>query len=248
MTRHTRRHSRCRSRRVMFRRSPLALVLLAVLALTAAACGGGGSSASSTSDTSGASQAGSGDAQAVLSSIKTNVGDQGPQKIAVEFTATISGAAKDPTLGAFLTKPISIKVEGPADTKAKKSDLTFELSAGPIKVDGGLRQVGDASFLAGQRQVVQPSGRRALDHLRHLDDQLVERRPAGDPQGLRRPDEAVHEREARRQRGRGRRQVRPRRRATSIWQRSSRASRQSRRPPAAAPPRARSRRGRSPRA
>jgi hypothetical protein len=130
----------------MFRRSPLALLLVAGLVLTVAACGSSNSGSSSTS-TGTAGSASDNDAQAVLSSIRTDVGDQGPQKISVELTATVSGSPKDPTLGAFLTKPISIKLEGAADTKAKKSDLTFELAAGPIKVDGGLRQVGDASFL-----------------------------------------------------------------------------------------------------
>ncbi len=130
----------------MSRRSALALLLVAGLSVTVAACGGSSSNATST-NTSTASASGNSDAQGVLSSIRTNVGDQGPQKISLAFTATISGSPKDPTLGAFLTKPISIKLDGPVDTKAKKSDLTFELSAGPIKVDGGLRQVGDASFV-----------------------------------------------------------------------------------------------------
>lgn len=130
----------------MFRRRPaLALLLVAGLSLTAAACGGSSSSSSSTS--TGASQASDGDAQAVLSSIRTNIGDQGPQKVSLAFTADVSGSAKDPTIGIFLSKPVSIKLDGTVDTKAKKSDLTFELSAGPIKVDGGLRQVGDASYV-----------------------------------------------------------------------------------------------------
>jgi len=130
----------------MFRRRPaLALMLVAGMSLTVAACGGSSSGASSTS--TGASQSGDSDARSVLSSIRTDVGDQGPQKISLAFTADISGSAKDPTLGIFLSKPISIKLDGAADTKAKKSDLTFELSAGPIKADGGFRQVGDASYL-----------------------------------------------------------------------------------------------------
>jgi hypothetical protein len=130
----------------MSRRPALALLLVAGLSLTVVACGGSSSNATSTSS-SNATASGNSDAQAVLSSIRTNVGEQGPQKISLAFTATISGSPKDPTLGAFLTKPISITLDGPVDAKAKKSDLTFELSAGPIKVDGGLRQVGDASFL-----------------------------------------------------------------------------------------------------
>jgi hypothetical protein len=127
----------------MSRRSALALLLVAGLSLTAAACGSSGSSSTSTGNAAGTSS----DAQAVLASIRTNVGDQGPQKINLELTATVSGSPKDPTLGVFLTKPISITLDGTADTKAKQSDLAFQLSAGPIKVDGGLRQVGDASFL-----------------------------------------------------------------------------------------------------
>jgi hypothetical protein len=128
----------------MSRRSALALLLVAGLSLTVAACGSSGSSSTSTGSAAGAT---SSDAQAVLSSIRTNVADQGPQKISLELTATVSGSPKDPTLGVFLSKPISIKLDGTADTRDKKSDLSFQLSAGPIKVDGGLRQVGDASFL-----------------------------------------------------------------------------------------------------
>ena len=127
------------------RRSALALLLVAGLSLTVAACGGSKSSSAST-DTTGATT-GDSSAQSILASIRTNVGDQGPQKIALDFSATISGSPTDPTLGVFLSKPISIKLDGPVDTKAKKADLTFELAAGPIKVDGGLRQVGDASYV-----------------------------------------------------------------------------------------------------
>ena len=54
---------------------------------------------------------------------------------------------KDPTLGAFLTKPITLTLDGPVDSKGKKADLTFEVAAGPIKVDGGFRQVGTDSFV-----------------------------------------------------------------------------------------------------
>jgi hypothetical protein len=133
----------------MFRRSALSLLLLAALALTGAACGGGAntSASSSSTPTTTASAGGSGDAQAILASIRTNVGDQGPQKIAVKFTATISGTPTDPSLGAFLTKPISLTLDGPVDSKGKLADLTFELAAGPIKVDGGFRQVGGDSFV-----------------------------------------------------------------------------------------------------
>ena len=124
------------------RRSALALLLVTGLSLTAAACGGGSSSSGSPSST-----ASDQSAQSILASIRTNVGDQGPQKISLELTATIDGSPSDPTLGLFLSKPISIKLDGPVDPKAKKADLTFEVEAGPIKVDGGLRQVGDASYV-----------------------------------------------------------------------------------------------------
>jgi hypothetical protein len=131
----------------MFRRSALPMVLLVALALTGAACGGGSKSSGSPSTTPGTSASSDSDAQAILSSIRTNVGDLGPQKIGVKFTATISGSPTDPTLGAFLTKPISLTLDGPVDSKGQKSDLTFELAAGPIKVDGGFRQVGADSFV-----------------------------------------------------------------------------------------------------
>ena len=133
----------------MLRRSATSLLLVAALGLTVAACGG--SSSPSSSSTGGATTStastGDGSAQSVLSSINTNVGSQGPQNVSVKLTATISGAPKDPTLGVFLSKPISFTLTGPVDTKAQKTDLTFELAAGPIKVDGGIRQVGADSFL-----------------------------------------------------------------------------------------------------
>ncbi len=129
----------------MFRRSALSMLLVAGLAVTGAACGGGSSSSGSPASTP--STSGAGDAQAVLASIRTNVGDLGPQKISVKFSATVSGSPKDPTLGAFLTKPITLTLDGPVDSKGKKADLTFEVAAGPIKVDGGFRQVGADSFV-----------------------------------------------------------------------------------------------------
>jgi hypothetical protein len=129
----------------MLRRSAISVLLVAGLALTAAACGGGSSSSTSTPSTGSAS--GNGDAQAVLSSINTNVGDQGPQDISVKLSAAISGSPTDPTLGAFLSKPITLTLSGPVDTKAKQTDLTFELAAGPIKVDGGVREVGSSEYL-----------------------------------------------------------------------------------------------------
>lgn len=130
----------------MLRRSAVSLLLVAGLALTGAACGGSGAS-SSTTGTQSTSPGGDADARAVLGAIRTDVSEQGPQKLTLKLTASIDGSPKDPTLGIFLSKPISLTLSGPVDTKAKKSDVTFELAAGPIKVDGGLRQVGDESFL-----------------------------------------------------------------------------------------------------
>jgi hypothetical protein len=128
----------------MLRRS-LSLLLVAGVALTAAACGGGGSSASTTSASTSAT--GDSNAQAVLASIKTDVAAQGPQKVSLKLTASVSGTPTDPSLAVFLGKPISLTLTGPVDAKDKKTDLSFELAAGPIKVDGGVRQVGADSFL-----------------------------------------------------------------------------------------------------
>jgi hypothetical protein len=128
----------------MLRRS-LSLLLVAGVALTAAACGGGGSSASTTSGSTSAT--GDSSAQAVLASIKTDVSSQGPQKVSLKLTASVSGTPTDPSLAVFLGKPISLTLTGPVDAKDKKTDLSFELAAGPIKVDGGVRQVGADSFL-----------------------------------------------------------------------------------------------------
>jgi hypothetical protein len=127
----------------MLRRSATAAILLAGVALTAAACGGGGSSSKSSSTSS----AGDSGAAGILSGIKTNVSDQGPQKVSLTFTAKVSGSPTDPTIGAFLSKPVTFTLTGPVDTKDKKSDVTFEIAAGPLKVDGGLRQVGNDAFV-----------------------------------------------------------------------------------------------------
>jgi hypothetical protein len=131
----------------MRRRSALTVVLLASLALVAAACGGGSSKSSSTDTSQSSGAASDSDAQSVLAGIKTDVAQQGPQKVSFTLSATIHGTPKDPTLGVFLSKPITLTLSGPTDQKAQKSDLTFELAAGPIKVDGGLRQVGSTAYL-----------------------------------------------------------------------------------------------------
>jgi hypothetical protein len=127
----------------MLRRSATAAILLAGVALTAAACGGGGSSSKST----GTSHGSDSDAAGILSGIRTDVAGQGPQKVSLTFTAKVSGSPTDPTIGAFLTKPITFTLTGPVDTKDEKSDVTFEIAAGPLKVDGGLRQVGKDAFV-----------------------------------------------------------------------------------------------------
>jgi hypothetical protein len=127
----------------MLRRSAIAAILLAGVALTAAACGGGGSSSKTTTSSGGSDS----DAAGILSGIKTNVADQGPQKVSLTFTAKVSGSPTDPTIGAFLSKPVTFTLTGPVDAKDKKSDVTFEIAAGPLKVDGGLRQVGDDAFV-----------------------------------------------------------------------------------------------------
>src|SRR5262249_19579628 len=59
----------------------------------------------------------------------------------------VKGTPTDPSLSAFLSKPVTLKVEGTADTTAKKTDVTFDLAAGPLNFNGGLRQLGDQAWL-----------------------------------------------------------------------------------------------------
>src|SRR5690349_11953143 len=120
---------------------PMAGAVLA-LALVASGCGGGKKSDSTTS----AAPSGN-SADAILNNISTNTAAAGPQKIDLNLSLGVQGTPKDPSLSAFLSKPVTLKVEGTADTTAKKTDVTFSLGAGPLNFDGGVRQLGDQAWL-----------------------------------------------------------------------------------------------------
>ena len=217
------------------RRSALALLLVAGLSLTVAACGG--SKSSSVLDRARTrATTGDGDAQAVLASIRTNVGDQGPQKISARRSPRRSRARRRIRRSASSSRsPISIKLDGTG--RHEGQEVRSHLRAGR-RPDQGRRRAAPGRrrvVRRGQRQVVQPPRRLALEHVRQLDDEHVERRPAGDPEGVRRSEGALHEREARRHRGRRTASSPTTSRATSTSPRSSRASRPWPRRRAAAP-------------
>ncbi len=126
----------------MRRRRLLVLVPLAMLGLLGAGCGGGDDSPAASTPA-----AASGDAKAILSSIKP-VTQQGPQKIGVKIGVKLNGTLKDPMVAAFLGDgTIALDLSGPIDPAAKAADLTFSAKAGKINLSGGLRLAGDKAFL-----------------------------------------------------------------------------------------------------
>ena len=115
-----------------------------LLGLVVAGCGGGGSDSGATNNPSAPS---SGDAAAILASVKPGV-QEGPQKIGLKLAVDLNGTLKDPTIGALLGDgSITVDLSGPIDSKAKAADLTFTATAGKINLAGGLRLAGDAAFL-----------------------------------------------------------------------------------------------------
>lgn len=123
------------------RAARIPLVSLALVGLVAAGCGGGSKKSGATT----ASSSGGGDAAAILGSVKTATG--GPTKIGLNVTISVSGTPKNAQLSAFTSKPITLTLSGPADTAAKKADLTFSAAAGPLNLSGALREDGDKAWL-----------------------------------------------------------------------------------------------------
>jgi hypothetical protein len=117
-------------------RLKLFAVLLAALALVAAGCGGSKKSSSSASG---------GDAASILSSI-SSAPLTGPQKVALNIQLDLKGTPTGQA-AVFAGKPIKLDVNGTTDTDAKKNDLTFQVAAGPLTLDGALLQDGANSWL-----------------------------------------------------------------------------------------------------
>jgi len=115
------------------------------LALVASGCGGGGKKDDSTATVS--APAGNGSPEAILNSISTNTSQTGPQKIEVNLKLGVDGSPKDPSVAAFLSKPVTLTVQGTTDGTAKKTDLTFSVAAGPLTFNGAVRQIGDQAWL-----------------------------------------------------------------------------------------------------
>jgi hypothetical protein len=115
------------------------------LALVASGCGGGGKKDDSTATVS--APAGNGSPESILNSISTNTATTGPQKIEVNVKLGVDGDPKDPSVAAFLSKPVTLTVQGTTDGTAKKTDLTFSVAAGPLTFNGAIRQIADQAWL-----------------------------------------------------------------------------------------------------
>jgi hypothetical protein len=128
--------------KTLMRPARLPLASVALVALVAAGCGG-----SSTKSGTGSSSGGGSDAASVLSSIKTSAAASGPSKVALTLSLEAKGTPTDPQTSAFLSKPITVKLDGPVDATAKKADITFSVAAGPLNLDGAVRESGDKAWL-----------------------------------------------------------------------------------------------------
>jgi len=117
------------------------------LALVASGCGGGKKDDSTSAATVATTASGNGSPESILNSISTNTSATGPQKITVNLKLGVDGDPKDPSIAAFLSKPVTLTVDGATDGTAKKTDLTFSVAAGPLAFDGAVRQIGDQAWL-----------------------------------------------------------------------------------------------------
>jgi hypothetical protein len=117
------------------------------LALVASGCGGGKKDDSTSAATVATTASGNGSPESILNSISTNTSATGPQKITVNLKLGVDGDPKDPSIAAFLSKPVTLTVDGATDGTAKKTDLTFSVAAGPLAFNGAVRQIGDQAWL-----------------------------------------------------------------------------------------------------
>ena len=71
----------------------------------------------------------------------------GPSSIETRVGVRLSGTPTDPMLRSFVDVPITLRLAGPADTRSGDAELSAQLGAGIINVDGRLREVGRTSYL-----------------------------------------------------------------------------------------------------
>lgn len=122
------------------------LLLLAASGIVLTACGGGGDSSTSGSTASaGGNAAPSGDVQALLDGIKTDV--TGPQKTDVTISLNVKGQIADPTAAALLSQPITLRITGDADAAKKQYDISAQVKLGAGAVDADLRSDGTKTWL-----------------------------------------------------------------------------------------------------
>jgi len=141
---------------------PRLLRLAALLAMLAflAACGGGdddddqastaaqsAAAADSTAsgDAAATSAAASGDAATVLAAAKAPT--SGPVHTTLTLKALFEGEPTDPTLGAFLTGPIELAIDGTADAASGQADVSVEAKAGALNINGKLLSDGTSSWV-----------------------------------------------------------------------------------------------------
>ena len=71
----------------------------------------------------------------------------GAVKTKFTLKANVDGTPKDPILGAFLSGPIEISVDGVADATSKASDVSLKAKAGALNVDARLLSDGTTSWI-----------------------------------------------------------------------------------------------------
>lgn len=127
------------------------VALLSTLLLLVAACGGGDddkdgtSTAAAPAESAAASSAAPAtDAASLLQAAQVPTG---AVKTKLSLKANVDGTPKDPMLGAFLSGPIEISVDGVADAASKASDVSLQAKAGALNVDARLLSDGTNSWL-----------------------------------------------------------------------------------------------------
>ncbi len=130
----------------MRRRIALFAAPLAALSLIAAGCGGGGDNTSTsggngTTGGTDTTSSGGGDAATVLSGIKAPDNTK-PAKMALKLSVDLKGNITNQQVASILDGgPITVSLEGPVDPGKKSGDLSFDLKAGKIALNGGVRMI-----------------------------------------------------------------------------------------------------------
>ena len=128
------------------------VALLSTLLVLVAACGGGdddkeGSSTAAAPAESAASGGGAATTDAATLLQAAQVPATGAVKTKLSLKANVDGTPKDQLLGAFLSGPIEITVDGVADATSKASDVSLQAKAGALNVDARLLSDGTNAWV-----------------------------------------------------------------------------------------------------